>query len=35
MLTLEESARLLKAIFPAYPELQPCLPAPPKETWKK
>jgi hypothetical protein len=34
-LTIEEAARLLRAIFPNYPELEPCLPAPAKETWKQ
>ena len=33
MYTTEESARLLKAIFPNYPDLKPCLPAPPRELW--
>ncbi len=32
-LTVEESARLLRRIFPAYPELRPCNPVPPKNTW--
>ena len=33
-LTVEESARLLKAIFPLYPQLWPREETPPKETWK-
>jgi len=28
--SLEESAALLRTIFPNYPELQPCNPAPPR-----
>jgi hypothetical protein len=32
-LTLEESARLLQAIFPAYPLLTPCCKAPPRNEW--
>jgi hypothetical protein len=32
-LTLEESARLLRAIFPDYPLLTPCRKAPPKNEW--
>ena len=33
-ITVEESARLLKAIFPLYPQLWPREETPPKETWK-
>jgi hypothetical protein len=32
-LTVEESARLLRAIFPAYPFITPCRKAPPKNEW--
>jgi hypothetical protein len=32
-LTLEESASLLRAIFPAYPLITPCRKAPPKNEW--
>lgn len=35
MLTVEQSARLLKAVFPSYPELTPQNQVPPMETWKK
>ena len=32
-LNLEESTRLLHAIFPNYPALYPCRPIPPKDEW--
>ena len=32
-LKVEESARLLHAIFPNYPALYPCRPTPPMEEW--
>lgn len=32
-LKVEESARLLHAIFPDYPAIYPCRPAPPREEW--
>jgi len=32
-LTVEESLRLLHAIFPNYPALYPCRPTPPREEW--
>jgi len=32
-LRVEESARLLHAIFPNYPVLFPCCPTPPTEEW--
>ena len=32
-LKVEESARLLHAIFPNYPALYPCRPIPPREEW--
>jgi len=32
-LKVEESARLLHAIFPNYPVLYPCRPTPPIEEW--
>ena len=32
-LKVEESARLLHAIFPNYPVLYPCRPTPPIEQW--
>jgi hypothetical protein len=32
-LTLEQSAALLRIIFPQYPVLLPCKAVPPKETW--
>ena len=32
-LKIEESARLLHAIFPNYPVLYPCRPTPPIEEW--
>jgi aminopeptidase-like protein len=32
-LTIEQSAALLHAIFPAYPVLLPCNPTPPREAW--
>jgi len=32
-LTVEESARLLYAIFPNYPVIHPCRQAPPREEW--
>ena len=35
MLTIEQSARLLKAIYPNYPNLEPRNQCPPKETWRK
>ena len=28
MVTIEDSQRILRAIFPKYPELTPCYPAP-------
>ena len=31
MLKVEDSRRILSAIFPNYPELKPCNPAPPLE----
>ncbi len=34
MVTIEESTRLLRAIFPNYPNLSPCRPAPPPEAWR-
>ncbi len=33
MLTVAESALLLKRIFPNYPTLQPARPIPPKREW--
>ena len=33
-LKVEESARLLHAIFPNYPVLYPCRPTPPIEEWR-
>ena len=34
MLTIEQSARLLKAIYPNYPILIPRLQCPPPDTWR-
>ena len=31
VVTIEDSQRILRAIFPRYPELTPCYPAPPLE----
>ena len=33
-LTIEQSAALLHAIFPAYPVLLPCNPMPSREAWE-
>ena len=33
MLTVAQSLRLLRAIFPAYPVLRPQNPVPPRELW--
>jgi hypothetical protein len=33
-MTVEESARLLKAIYPNYPELWPCYQVPDKSLWR-
>lgn len=33
-MTVEESAKLLKAIFPNYPDLVPCYQTPDKSLWR-
>jgi hypothetical protein len=35
MLTIEQSAKLLRAVFPNYPELQPCYQVPDKSLWRQ